>query len=301
MTGEGLDACFSYLEDDESLRLDAVINCVAVSQPVACEKDPEKARLINIPTKLLDALNAYHLKTPSSPLPLLIFLSTDQVYDGSKSFSKASDNTNPINEYGKSKLDAERTIQSQWPRNHAILRSSLIYGKGPPAASVGRSLFLQFVDEKLASGDQTSFFNDEWRSAVYVEDIIRVCKLLIEASLVSNDETEGAATKKRIRGVFNMGGPERLSRVDIARLVAEVRGYDAKSIVEVPSASVSRGVASPSDISMDVSNLENTLTGVLSALASGRSKVGKGGGTESGGTEEFAFTKFRDALHEIFN
>ncbi|KAL4533766.1 hypothetical protein Ndes2437B_g03095 [Nannochloris sp. 'desiccata'] len=98
-----------------------------------------------------------------------------------------------------------------------------------------------------------------------------------------------------------MGGPERLSRVDIARLVAEVRGYDAKSIVEVPSASVSRGVASPSDISMDVSNLENTLTGVLSALASGRSKVGKGGGTESGGTEEFAFTKFRDALHEIFN
>ncbi|KAL4533765.1 hypothetical protein Ndes2437B_g03094 [Nannochloris sp. 'desiccata'] len=46
VTGEGLDACFSYLEDDESLRLDAVINCVAVSQPVACEKDPEKARLI---------------------------------------------------------------------------------------------------------------------------------------------------------------------------------------------------------------------------------------------------------------
>jgi len=305
VTGEGLDACFSYFENDKT-RLDAVINCVAISQPIACEKDPEKARLINIPTKLLDALNTYLQKTPSSPAPLFIFLSTDQVYDGLKSFSKESDAANPINEYGKSKLEAERTIQSKWPYKHAILRSSLIYGKEPPAAAVGRSLFLQFVNEKLASGEETSFFNDEWRSAVYVEDIVRVCKLLIEASLVSSNEPGAAATEKNIgkfRGVFNMGGPERLSRADIANLVAEVRGYDSKSIIEVPSASVSRGVASPSDISMDSEKLESTLTGLLASLkmASGSGVCEGGKGIESDSTEGFEFTNFRDALQDIFN
>jgi dTDP-4-dehydrorhamnose reductase len=299
VTGEGLDACFSYFDVDKKRHLDAVVNCVAISQPVACEKDPERARLINIPLKLLDALNTYLEKTPSFPAPLLIFLSTDQVYDGRQSFSKESDTANPINEYGKSKLEAERKIQSQWAHNHIILRSSLIYGKEPPVAAVDRSLFLQFIDEKLASGQETSFFNDEWRSAVYVEDIIRVCKLFIEASVAFNTKTEAAGPEKiattSTRGfhVFNMGGPERLSRVDMAKLVAEVRGYDAKHIVEVPSASVSRGVASPSDISIDVSKLEKKTTEMLMTLGMARGVCV--------GTEEFKFTKFKDALHDIFN
>jgi dTDP-4-dehydrorhamnose reductase len=340
ITGEGLDTCFAYFEnddnDDDDRYLDAVINCVAISQPVACEKDPERARSINIPTKLLEALKTYQgkveqkaqeistsLSLPPSP-PLLIHLSTDQVYDGSKSFSKESENANPINQYGKSKLEAERIIQIQWP-HHAILRSTLIYGKEPPAASVGRSLFLQFVDEQLCKREPTSFFSDEWRSAVYVGDIIQVCKLLILQAISSSLDRnktiipsteekltdnmagdpkeiaiEGERTGQKITGVFNMGGPERLSRVDIARLVAQVRGHDATCILEVPSASVARGVASPSDISMDVSKLESRLTAVLGSLRDGGSTSG-GTGSGGGSIERFKFTKFTDALYEIFD
>ena len=326
ITGEGLDACFAYFERDNdhtNHRLDAVINCVAISQPVACEKDPEKARLINIPIKLSTAMKIYqenqerkaeNSKDTPPPPPLLIHLSTDQVYDGTKSYWKETDTANPINQYGKSKLEAEHEIQTQWP-HHAILRSSLIYGPEPPVASVGRSLFLQFVDEKLASKESTSFFSDEYRSAVYVQDIIHVCKLLIEASVAFEDASkvysENGETlkselfalrdKRTVRGVFNMGGPERLSRVDIAERVAEVRHHDPRFIVPVPSASVSRGVASPSDISMNVSKLENTLSAVVSVL-----KVEDGGernssGDKNGGVDRFQFTKFRDALNEIFN
>lgn len=40
--------------------------------------------------------------------------------------------------------------------------------------------------------------------------------------------------------VYNMGGPERLSRVDMAQAVAAVRGHDPTLILPVPSASVSR-------------------------------------------------------------
>jgi dTDP-4-dehydrorhamnose reductase len=294
VTGQGLGACLSYF-DETGQTLDAVINCVAISQPAACELDPEKARAINIPTTLLEALTKKYqnkqeieTRTTATPLPLLIHLSTDQVYDGTKSFSKEeTDPANPINQYGKSKLAAEEYIQSQWP-NHVILRSSLIYGKEPPALSVGRPLFIQFVDDKLAFCQPTSFFCDEWRSAVYVEDIIRVCRLFIEAHCSS------VVSPEKFNGVFNMGGPERLSRVDIAKLVGEVRGHaNTESIIlEVPSASIPRGVASPSDISMDISKLEATLNELKTILetASGQSCV-----------EEFKFTKFRDALREIFD
>jgi dTDP-4-dehydrorhamnose reductase len=57
--------------------------------------------------------------------------------------------------------------------------------------------------------------------------------------------------------VFNMGGPERLSRVDIAHKVAEAWGFDPKCIIPAPSASVQRNVASPPDISMDISRIQS--------------------------------------------
>lgn len=54
-----------------------------------------------------------------------------------------------------------------------------------------------------------------------------------------------------------MGGPERLSRVDMAQRVAEAWGLDPRNIVPAPSNSIQRTVASPPDISMDISRIES--------------------------------------------
>ena len=56
-----------------------------------------------------------------------------------------------------------------------------------------------------------------------------------------------------------MGGPERLSRVDIAHKVAEEYDYLPDAIIPAPSSSVNRGVASPADISMVSTALEEAL------------------------------------------
>ena len=53
-----------------------------------------------------------------------------------------------------------------------------------------------------------------------------------------------------------MGGPKRMSRVDMAEAVADARGRGRQAILPVPAASVDRGVASPADISMDSSLLQ---------------------------------------------
>lgn len=56
-----------------------------------------------------------------------------------------------------------------------------------------------------------------------------------------------------------MGGPQRLSRVDMAAAVAAARGHDPACILRAPASSVDRPVASPADISMDSSRLEEEL------------------------------------------
>ena len=67
-------------------------------------------------------------------------------------------------------------LQSQWPQ-HAILRSSIIYGPLSPTP-VPRTLFLQFIDRALCEGNPTTFFEDEYRCPVYVNDIKVRCKFV---------------------------------------------------------------------------------------------------------------------------
>lgn len=263
-TGEGIGQCFLDPESDP----DAVINCVALSQPAVCERDPELARLVNIPHKLLDALELHKERT--GRCPLLIHLSTDQIYDGSKAYWKEDDATAPINVYGQTKLEAEQEISRRWP-HHVVLRSSIIYGPPPPGAPVKRGLFLQFIKGSLESKQMTQFFVDEWRCPIYVEDIVGVCQAFIQL------QSQSLLTRVTlgISKTFNMGGPERLSRVEMAKAVAQACSLDPCYIAAVPASTIARGVPSPADISMDSSLLQETIN--------------------------MKFTKFQDALNSIFS
>ncbi|XP_028769175.1 methionine adenosyltransferase 2 subunit beta-like isoform X2 [Neltuma alba] len=101
---------------------DVVVNCAAISVPRACEHDADAALAINVPSSLVKWLQRFNEKST-----LLIHLSTDQVYEGEKSFYKEDDVAVPVNVYGKTKVEAEKFIIEQCS-NFAILRSSIIYG-----------------------------------------------------------------------------------------------------------------------------------------------------------------------------
>ncbi|KAK8463569.1 hypothetical protein SEVIR_1G380700v4 [Setaria viridis] len=144
-----------------------VVNCAAISVPRACELDPPAAMATNVPSSLVNWLLSF-----GNDDSLLIHLSTDQVYEGMKSFYKEEDETLPVNMYGRSKVAAEKFIVEKCS-NYAILRSSIIYG--PQTISpVAKSLPIQWMDSVLSQGQQVEFFNDEFRCPVYVKDMVGV-------------------------------------------------------------------------------------------------------------------------------
>jgi len=216
-----------------------------------------------VPGSLLRALEEQ--KQQSGVEALLIHLSTDQVYDGSKAFWKEDDDCIPVNMYGKTKLEAEEAIKANWPRS-VILRSSIIYGP-PPPEPVNRGLFLQFMELALKKGEKTAFFEDEYRCPVFVDDIVKITR----ACIGKFQDSMPDATK-----VYNMGGPERMSRVDMANCVADVCGYSREAIIAAPAASVNRGVASPADISMDSNLLQEELGVVTTSFAKALAEMGMG-------------------------
>ncbi|XP_074279901.1 uncharacterized protein LOC141605139 [Silene latifolia] len=222
---------------------DVVVNCAALSVPRACEADPAAAMSINVPTSLVKWMLNFKEKNT-----LLIHLSTDQVYEGIKSFYREEDKTLAVNTYGRSKVEAEKFILANCS-NYAILRSSIIYG--PQTLSpVPKSLPIQWIDGVLSKGNKVDFFYDEFRCPIYVKDVVAII-LALTTRWVTDDTP--------MQLLLNLGGPDRVSRVQMAETVADSRGYDKSLINPVSASSVDRGVNSPPDISMDISKLVKTL------------------------------------------
>ncbi|XP_030486683.2 uncharacterized protein LOC115703592 [Cannabis sativa] len=237
-TGQGFQAI-----SDTFGQPDVVVNCAALSVPRVCEADPDAAMSINVPSSLVNWLLSFEVKNT-----LLIHLSTDQVYEGLKSFYKEEDEAVPVNVYGKSKVAAEQFITEKCS-NFAVLRSSIIFG--PQTISpVPKSLPIQWIDSVLSKGNAVDFFHDEFRCPVYVKDVVSIILALSEKWI-----SEG----KQIQFLLNVGGPDRVSRVQMAEIVADVRGYDKSLIKSVSASSIDRGVKSPADISMDITKLVQTL------------------------------------------
>ncbi|KAA5827422.1 dTDP-4-dehydrorhamnose reductase [Algibacter amylolyticus] len=102
---------------------DYCINCAAYTNVEQAEKTPEQAYQVNSEAVKFLA-NVCRLNKV-----VLIHVSTDYVFDGEKQEPyTVLDQTNPINEYGKSKLQGEKQIQANLDA-YFIVRTSWLYSK----------------------------------------------------------------------------------------------------------------------------------------------------------------------------
>lgn len=107
----------------ETSNFDYCINCAAYTNVEQAEKTPERAFEVNAEGAKNLALSCLARKV------VLIHISTDYVFDGEKEDPYTVDDIpNPINEYGKSKLQGEKYIQAIL-KSHYIVRTSWLYSE----------------------------------------------------------------------------------------------------------------------------------------------------------------------------
>lgn len=104
------------------IKPDLIVNPAAYTAVDKAESEPDLAMAVNGRAPGIMAEEAKRLGA------LLVHYSTDYVFDGSKDTPYVeTDTPNPLNVYGRSKLEGEKAIQDVGGR-HLILRTSWVYG-----------------------------------------------------------------------------------------------------------------------------------------------------------------------------
>jgi len=111
-----------YFESSD--RFDIIINCAAYTAVDKAEEEQELANQIN---HLAVRQLAEIAKSQDSKL---IHVSTDYIFDGEspKPYIE-TDETNPVNVYGKTKLAGEKTLQAIMSTNAITIRTSWVYSE----------------------------------------------------------------------------------------------------------------------------------------------------------------------------
>ena len=196
-----LDTISSFLND---INPSVIINCAAYTSVDKAETESKLADLIN--HEAVDIISRW----TSDNNKKLVHVSTDYVFDGlSKLPLSENSNTNPINEYGSSKLKGEQVCLKN-DTNSIIIRTSWLY------SSFGNN-FLKTMIELMKKNNSIKVVNDQMGSPTYAYDLAKVI-----LKIIMNYKTES--------GLFHYSNEGEISWFEFARSIRELYNLDCEII-----------------------------------------------------------------------
>ena len=153
-----LETISSYLND---INPSVIINCAAYTCVEKAETESKLANTINY--KAVGFIS----KWTSDNNKKLIHVSTDYVFDGLSKLPLSENSiTNPVNEYGRSKLKGEQACFNNDP-NSIIIRTSWLY------SSFGKN-FVKTMIDLMKNNNSVKVVNDQIGSPTYAYDLTKV-------------------------------------------------------------------------------------------------------------------------------
>ncbi|KHE90316.1 MAG: dTDP-4-dehydrorhamnose reductase [Candidatus Scalindua brodae] len=211
---------------------DIIVNCAAFTNVDKCETDREAAFNVN-------ALGPKYIAAAAKECGArLIQISTDFVFNGnSKRPYVEEDKTNPLSEYGRTKLEGERNIQNHC-NSYLIVRTSWLFGHN------GINFAAKML-ELAEHNKELSIVTDETGSPTYTPDLARALWTLI---------------KKECEGVINVSNTGSCSRYEWAEYIFKTMGLNIK-INPIKSSEYKRPAKVPLNTTLNCQKF-TTITGM---------------------------------------
>jgi dTDP-4-dehydrorhamnose reductase len=219
-----------------SLRPDVIVNAAGYTAVDQAESDVDAVRRINAEAPGIFAEEAKRIGA------LLVHYSSGYVFDGRKDGAyDEGDATNPINEYGRSKLAGERAIEAVGG-DFLILRASWVY-------DVRRRNFLLTMLALAAEHDVLQVVDDQVGSATWA------CAIADATAGILSD----LGRAREARGVYNVAAEGAVSRYDFVRRALELTEAPKQPrLVRISTADFPSPAPRPLNSVLDTAKLRST-------------------------------------------
>lgn len=162
--------------------------------------------------ELCDAVNHIAVKTigawAADNNANVIHISTDYVFDGtSETPLKETDEPDPINVYGLTKLHGEQALRAS-SANHVIIRTAWVY-------STYGANFVKTMIRLMSEREEIGVVADQIGTPTYARDLAKAIMQIIEAP-------------EFVQGVFHYSNEGKISWHDFATAIKEIKGFSTK-------------------------------------------------------------------------
>lgn len=202
---------------------DCLIHLAALSNPDDCEADPVTAYKAN-------GLGTRNLALACQKFDAeMLFVSSDLVFDGKKkSCYTELDDPNPVNHYGRTKVWAEKFIQTLLRRFY-IVRTALVFGTSRPT-------FVDRVAKCAVTGEPVPAADDIINSPTNSKDLANAISLLVE---------------KHLYGIYHIANEGHCSRYELAQFIAKSLGRKTNFIKKTSKEKIKFKAKRPGFIAME--------------------------------------------------
>jgi len=187
--------------------------CAAITNMLACERDPEGTKKVNVTAAVTIARRLWDAGAH------VVLLSTNVAFDGSKPFPQPTSPVAPANEYGRQKAQAEAAIAALGNR-FTIVRMTKVLGPNLP--------LIRGWCENLRKGNPIRPFADIFIAPLSLPYVVRALLRVGE---------------HRQEGILHLSGERDLSYAEFATLIAARLG--ARAGLVRPTNSAEAGVVLP--------------------------------------------------------
>ena len=236
----GVTSTFGSIEDLNStkqliseIKPDIVIHTAGLTNVDRCETDTLQAYTSNV-------LAAENIAKASAELNIkMVHISTDHFSDSSKPYSTESEIDVPVNNYAKTKLDAEYLVRKH-NKNALIIRTNFFGWGHEYRKSFSDRILLAAREEREIGLSDSIYF-----TPILVTDLVEKIQMLVSA-------------KKS--GIYNVVGGERLSKLDFGKRLLNVFSLNPDLVVKASYDNNPNNIPRPTDMSLSCKKLEQDLS-----------------------------------------
>jgi len=142
----------------------------------------------------------------------LVYFSSDYIFDGENSPYSEEAESDPLNYYGKTKLEGEKKVIDSGAE-YLIVRPAIMYGYNGPK---DKSTFVMKVIDSLKSGGTLEADNKRIKYPTLIDDLADATELLLS---------------KGCKGVYNVMNDEPMTRYEWALKIAEVFSLQKEKVL----------------------------------------------------------------------